>query len=65
MPQDPKEFDFHHVLRPEDLTEEHIKATSSTVVRALAEAAKRTPEIGGGVFINLHVRIGKPPKTEA
>jgi hypothetical protein len=43
MPHDPKEFDFHHVLRPEDLTEEHIKATSSTVVRALAEAAKRTP----------------------
>jgi hypothetical protein len=63
MPQEPKEFEFNQVIKPEDLTEENIKGISSTVVRTLAEVAKQ-PQIGGGVFINLHIRIGKPPKKE-
>jgi hypothetical protein len=64
MPQDPNEFDFNQVIKPSDLTEENIKEISSNVVRTLAEAAKRAPGMGGGVFINLHIRIGKPPKKE-
>ena len=64
MPQDPNEFDFNQVIRPENLTETNIKEIGNSVVRTLAEAAKKAPPIGGGAFINLHIRIGKPPKTE-
>jgi hypothetical protein len=64
MPQDPNELDFNQVIKPEDLTEANIKEIGNTVVRTLAEAAKKTPPIGGGVFLNVHIRIGKPPKTD-
>lgn len=58
--QDHKEFDFNQSIKPDELTDANIKHISDNVVRTLAEASKKGP-IDGGAFINVHIRIGKPP----
>lgn len=57
-----KEFNYNPTIKLDELTDENIREISDTVARSLAEAAKRKPGAGGGVFVNLHLRIGRPPK---